>query len=447
MNLSKRIIKGWKSPTLRVMSLTFFGMLLAWVADILMAAKLGTSQTTDALIVALSLPRLIDTVSREGTRQSLVPMFMERRDALSHREYHRLVSGIVNLALVLGVSLTILLEILAPLIITGLAPGFSPEGRAQATFLFRVCAPMVLFAPGIAVFSVILNSQRRFSAVALRNAIAPGFVVAAIGLGWQQSSIALWIAYAYTLGFAGFFVLVFLDAFKAGHQHQWLAWAGKDDLLRLWQAGSLPTIGFVIKLGSNLVKSQMLPSLVAVGGVSTFYFAIRIVSAAQTIIGVSIATTSLPAMTEHDLAGHKSRLGSALRKNLTKTLLVSLPAVLFIVVSHGEIIRLLYGHGSFEATSIEQTSQVFLWLGLSLAFISLIPVLEAGLYAQRAYGLVVWSMVTMAFVGVALSWLFWQVWGLIGIAMSWPVMAIIYVILIIYLLHQKGVSLLKNHSS
>ncbi|NEO63476.1 MAG: hypothetical protein F6J98_24780, partial [Moorea sp. SIO4G2] len=145
--------------------------------------------------------------------------------------------------------------------------------------------------------------------------------------------------------------------------------------------------------------------------------------------------------------GHKSRLGSALRKNLTKTLLVSLPAVLFIVVSHGEIIRLLYGHGSFEATSIEQTSQVFLWLGLSLAFISLIPVLEAGLYAQRAYGLVVWSMVTMAFVGVALSWLFWQVWGLIGIAMSWPVMALIYVILIIYLLHQKGVSVLKNHPS
>ncbi|NEO94404.1 MAG: hypothetical protein F6K56_31115, partial [Moorea sp. SIO3G5] len=65
----------------------------------------------------------------------------------------------------------------------------------------------------------------------------------------------------------------------------------------------------------------------------------------------------------------------------------------------------------------------------------------------RAYGLVVWSMVTMAFVGVALSWLFWQVWELIGIAMSWPVMAIIYVILIIYLLHRKGVSVLKNHPS
>lgn len=439
--MKNRLVKLLRSPTLKVMLLTFVGMLLGLLADILIAAKLGTSISADALIIALSLPRISDIVWREGTRFSLVPLFLQYKDKANEQEYNRFVSGIVNLSLVVGLLIALVLAIFAPLIVIGLAPGFSSEGRSEAAFLLQASAPMALFAPPIAVLSVVLNSQKRFSVVALRNAAAPALVVAAIAFTWNFKNISLWVALAYSVGFAAFFVMVFIDAFKAGHQHQWKAWVSKEDLSSLWEAGFLPTFGFILRQMANLIRSQLLPSLVGVGGVSMLYFAMRVVSAAQTLLGISIATTSLPAMTEDDLAGKKSRLGSALRRNLKSALLITVPATLFIALFNQQIIEGLYGRGSFGEASIQQTSDVFLWFGMGLVFACIIPLLEAGLYAQRKYLLLFYTMVSMSFVGVFMSWLFLQWQGLAGIAMGASLMLVINVGVILYFLEKTGVSL------
>ncbi|MEM7591701.1 MAG: lipid II flippase MurJ, partial [Cyanobacteria bacterium P01_A01_bin.83] len=157
--------------------------------------------------------------------------------------------------------------------------------------------------------------------------------------------------------------------------------------------------------------------------------------------GVSIATTSLPTMTEHEITGQKSRLASLMQRNIIKVLLVSIPAVIFIVFFNELAINLLYGHGYFNEASIKQTSQVFTWLGLSLIFISIIPVINAGLYALRAYRAVFYITIGMTLVGVFLAWLFLQWLGLIGIAISTPLAALVNVIAIIYVLQKSGVKL------
>ncbi|NEQ26144.1 MAG: hypothetical protein F6K28_45275, partial [Microcoleus sp. SIO2G3] len=328
------------------MSLTFIGMLLGLLVDVMLAAKLGTSQGADALIIALSLPLLIDTVTREGTNFSMVPLIMERRANLSEVEFRHFASSLINLALALGIVLTILLEALAPWLAASLAPGFSVEGKAEATILLRVCAPLVIFAPGITVLSVLLNSRKRFSLAALRNTMAPAIVAVTICLTWNREHTVLWVAVAYAVGFAAFFLSLFLCAKHTGHQHNWFAWVLRDDLARLWQTNSLPTLGFIMRQSSRLVERQ-LASLVAVGGVSAYYFAFRIFSAVQTLVGSSIATTSLPRMAEHGLVGNRTKLGAALRKNLIKVIVLTVPGAVLILLFHGEIISWVYGRGSF----------------------------------------------------------------------------------------------------
>ena len=439
--------KVWHSPSLRVMFLTFVGMLLALVVDVLLAARLGTSQTTDALVIAFSLPRLIDTVSRDGIKFSFIPLFIERRNTLDENSFDRFVSGIINVSLVFGIVVTILFEVLASGIVTALAPGFSSAGIAEATLLFRACVPLVIFAPANAVLSVLLNSQKRFYGVALRNAVAPGFMLAGFGLAWGRSNIAFWVAIAYAIGFGVFFLTLFTDAARSGYKHSWRTWSSRDELSRLWEAGFLPTLGFILGQLGRLITRQVLVSFAAVGAISTFYFAVRLVSAAQSIIGVSIATTSLPNMTEHELTGQKSRLALAMQKNVVKVLLVSLPAVIFIVFFNKTAIDLLYGHGSFNEASIELTSQIFTWLGLSLIFISIVPVINAGLYALRAYRAVFYIMFGMALVSVFLAWLFLQWLGLIGIAISTPLAALLNVIAIVVVLQRLKVNLIVANKS
>jgi peptidoglycan biosynthesis protein MviN/MurJ (putative lipid II flippase) len=79
LDTSNKLIKRiWNSAIQRVISLTFIGMLLGLAVDVLIAAKLGTGKIADALIIALSLPLFIDTASREGTKFSMLPTFIER---------------------------------------------------------------------------------------------------------------------------------------------------------------------------------------------------------------------------------------------------------------------------------------------------------------------------------------------------------------------------------
>jgi putative peptidoglycan lipid II flippase len=429
--MRKEMNRILRSPTSQVMSLTFVGLLIAWIGDILLAAILGTSQTTDALVVAITIPRLVDTIAREGTRQSLVPLFLERQKDLGQVKYHRFINGVINLALVFGFVLTVLLEILAPVILNLIAPGLSVSGKAEATFFFRLAAPMILFAPTIAILSVMLNSQKRFGVVALRNTLAPIFIVIAIGLAqYFHWGIAPWTALAYAISSGIFFVMVFFDARGIGYQHHWRVWISKQDLSSLSVAGYWPTLGFTIRQIALMVKTLLLPSLATVGGVSIVYFAQRVASAIQTLVGVSIATTSLPTLAEHELAGNKSQLGAILRKSLSRSLLITVPIVMAIVLFNRDIITSIYGRGSFEAASVVQTSQVFFWLGLSTILVSLIPIFEAVLYAKKAYKKVVLVMIIMAVIEVFLCWLFWQWYGLVGIAASVFVAAIIYVLMI-----------------
>ena len=443
MRVHNYAVRIWHSAAQRVMSLTFIGMLLGLLVDVLIAAKLGTSQATDALVVALSLPLLIDTVTREGTNFSMMPLFIERRANLSEAEYHRFASRLINLALVLGTSLTILLEALAPWIVPVLAPGFSPEGQVQAALLLRIGAPLIIFAPGITVLSVLFNSQKRFSLVALRNSMTPAVVVITICLAWNHKQIVLWIAAAYSAGFAAFFLTLFFSVHRAGHQHDWLAWVSRDDLVSLWQTNSLPTFGFIIRQGSRLVERQ-LASLVAVGGVASYYFAFRLTSAVQSLIGSSLATTSLPKLAEHGLSGNQSRLAATLRKNLIRAVLLTLPAVVLILLFHNDFIRGMYGRGSFNETSIQQTSQVFFFLGTGLIFFCLVPILQSGLYALKAYRLVFCNMFAIAMVNIFLAWLLSQRWGIVGIGVAVSLSAALSVLNIIYLLDKSGVSLLRS---
>jgi murein biosynthesis integral membrane protein MurJ len=436
------IARIYRSSTQRVISLTFIGLALGFLVDVLIAAKLGTGQTADALVIALTLPILIDTVFRQGTRHSMVPLFVEANSSLGEVEFQRFVSGLLNLGCGLGLIIVGLLEAFAPWVVMGLAPGLTPASKAESTLLLRLCAPLIFFTIGCTVMGVYLNSRKRFNPVALRNVLTPGVILCVILLFWQSGHVAASVAAAYTIGFAGFFCTLFMDLRRTGHRHVWLAWTTREDLSRLKSAAFLITLGFLLRNCLRILE-RFLASLVAVGGISSYYFAYRLVSALQALIGGSIATTALPGMTEHDIRGDKARLARSLRRNISRTLLLSLPLFLLIVVFHHRLISFVYGRGNFGAESIQVTSQILFWLGFGLVFWCLAPVFQSGLYAQRAYHLIFRNMIMVIIVNVGLAVVLSQLWGLVGIAIATTLSTGYAIIHMVHLLRTTGVHLFK----
>ncbi len=79
MNLKYRLNKVWCSNTQRVMSLTVFGIMLALLMDIMIAAKLGTGQTANSLTLALGLLIVLDAVIIEDIKSSFISILWSKK--------------------------------------------------------------------------------------------------------------------------------------------------------------------------------------------------------------------------------------------------------------------------------------------------------------------------------------------------------------------------------
>lgn len=432
------IRRVWRSATQRVISLKFGGMLLALLMDVLIAARLGTSGTADALIIALTLPLFVDTVVRESSNFSLVPIFVERRREDGRAEYHRFVSGLLNMGLTAGACLALVAVAAAPWVVRLLGPGLSEPTASQSVDMLRAAAPMLALAPGITLQGVLLDSHRRFSLVAMRNGVAPGTVVLVLLLTWSRPDTALWIAVAYSLGFAAFFGILYGGARRAGFDHTWSAWPDRRDLQRVQEAVGWPVAGFVVRQGSRLVE-RMLASLVAVGGVSAYYFSFRIFSASQTLIGSSVATTGLPGLSVSDTEGDRRAMAWGVRKRLVMTLGLVVPAAAFVLLFHQQIIEILYARGAFDAASVALTSELLFWFGWGILFLSLVPVLQSALYARQAYRSVFRNMLAMALFNMAVAWGLSRWIGLEGLAVAASLTAAVAVANLASLVPRAGV--------
>lgn len=436
MNHSHILVqKVWHSPTRWVMVITAAGMGFGLIFHVLIPTRFGGSETADALIAALKVVVLVDTVVREGAKFSLVPLFVTEAQLKSSAGYQHFTNGILNFSLGVGVVIFLLIEAFAPLIASGLAM----EIRSEMVALLRICAPLVIFGCGSTILGAFLNSQRRFKTVALRNALPPGIATAVFLLLWGTENVAHWVAIAYAGSFFVYFGWLCIGMRRTGYQYQ-LTWLSMDTLRSLKNTITLPTLGFAIRQGSaRLLVEVYLVGRLGKGAITIYNSAFRIFSAVQTLIGISIATTGLPDMATHDVADNRRKLQRTLHRNVHAVLLIALPVTLLLLLSHTKMISLLYSWSKFDEASIQQIAQLLFWLSTGTVFSCLIPVLNAGLYAQKAYRLVFRNMVTMAVLNFSVAYGFVAAWGLLGIALAVSGTAVLAVLNLAYLLRKTGI--------
>jgi peptidoglycan biosynthesis protein MviN/MurJ (putative lipid II flippase) len=157
------IEKFWHSPTRWVMVITFTGMAFGLIFHVLIPRRFNVGPTADALIAALKVVLLVDTIVREGAKFSLVPLFIKEEKLKNSTEYQYFINGILNFSLGVGVVIALTITAFAPWIATGLLSNSSTETRAEMTILLRLCAPLIIFGCGstiLGAFSTVRNVSK-----------------------------------------------------------------------------------------------------------------------------------------------------------------------------------------------------------------------------------------------------------------------------------------------
>ena len=426
--------------TFWVMVITFAGMGLSLlVRAILIPRRFGFSVAADELTAALTIVLVVDTIVREGAKFSLVPLFVTREKEMTSAEYRHFTNSLLFLLIGIGCGVFILIEFLAPWIAGGLLRK-STINVQRGTVLLRLCAPLIVFGCGSTVLGAFLNSRQRFKTVALRNALPAGVAAVVFFLLWNTQNLENWVALAYTGGFVVYFGWLCIGAYRTGHRYE-VTGISLDTLRSLKNTVTLPTLGFAIRqVTSRLLVEIYLVSQLGEGVVTLYKSAFQIFSALQTLIGISIATTGLPDMAADDAINDKQKLARTLKLNARTAIIIGFPVALLLLIFHGKISWLLYGRGDFDDGSIELIGQLLFWLSTSILFSCLIPVLNAGLYAQKAYRLVFANMVTMAVLNFLMAYGLIETWWILGVALSISITALLAVGNLTYLLRRTRVS-------
>ena len=369
--------------------LTMVSRVFGFVRDILIAATLGSGAVADAFFVAFRFPNLFRRLFGEGAFNSaFVPLFAKRLEGEGKESARAFAEEALAGLIFVILMLTIVAELGMPLLMLGLAPGFSanPEKFDLAVLLTRITMPYLLCMSLVALLSGVLNSVGKFvesSAVSVvLNVTMMVATLVALWLGLRNEPLA-GVVQAWGVFVAGLLQLwLLVDGARRNGLSLKLRWPRmSEDMRRLIRLGIPGVIaGGVTQL--NIVIGTVIASLQD-GAVSHLYYADRVYELPLAIVGIAIGVVLLPDVSRHLRAGNHVAVMDSQNRSLEFAMLLTVPASVALAVVPTEIVKGLFERGAFTAADTPATAYALAIFALGLPSFVMIKVFSPAYFARE----------------------------------------------------------------
>ena len=356
------------------------------VREIVAASYFGVKGPMSAFTIAFQVPNLVRSLFADAAIQAaFVPVFTEQLEKGNKREAFRLASTLFYLVtLVLG-AITALFVLVAPLVISVFAPGFSGHLLDLTTALSRLLFPILVMLGTTGMVVGILNSYDRFGAFA----ISPFF--------WNVAIIAVLILlapafsedkeiYAYAIGvLVGTAIQLAIPAWDLRHTpfrllrvFEWRSPAVRRVLLLM-----LPVTLSLGLINFNLLINSFFGTLVSDRAPAAIDKAFRIYMLPQGIFSVAVTTVLFPTLARLAARHDYDDLRATMANGMRQITLLLIPAAAAILVLSEPMVRLVYERGEFDAAQTDLVATALFWFALSLPFNGLFLLLSRTFFSLQ----------------------------------------------------------------
>lgn len=337
---------------------------LGLVRDQALAYRFGAGNPMDAFLVALRIPNLLRELVAEGAMNAaFVPVFTRRLTTAGRGAAWRLGAQLVNaLAVVTGVLVAAGVVFAEPLIRLFASDYQAVPGKFELTVqLTRIVLPFLTLVAIAAACMGMLNSLRRFFVPALSPAaynvclIASAVFVAPLMPDDGIAPIAS-VAAGVLAGGAGQIAVQWWALRREGFRYR-PALDPADRGLRevVGLMGPATVAGAALQV--NLLVNTILATGEGTGAVTWLTLAFRLMYLPLGVLGVSIATVTLPAVSRHAAAGDLNAVRRTVSHGLRLTTAVMAPAAVGLAVLATPIVRVVFEHGEFTAADTPATAR------------------------------------------------------------------------------------------
>jgi putative peptidoglycan lipid II flippase len=343
---------------------------LGALRDVVIAATFAVG-LTDAFFMAFTIPNALRVLFGEGAASgAFVPVLTEAREREGNERAATVFGGLMRMMVPILALVTLLGIVFASPVVLAYASGFDAERFELTVEMTRWVFPYIFLMGVAALVTAALHSRKSFTAPAL----SPALLNVALVLACLLAVPAL-----HALGLPAWYALAggVLVGGVLQVAAQWPALRRLGFALRA--PGSLrdPYVRKAMRLLAplllslgvyqlNLIFSRQFASYLGRGPVSWLWYAQRLVEIPQGMFALAIASAALPSLSEIVARGDREQGLELFRATLRMTLFVAIPSTVALAVLALPIVAVLFGHGAFSSTDVQETAYALVFLAAGI---------------------------------------------------------------------------------
>ena len=376
--------------------------LLGVVRDVAISRAFGASAALDAYYAAFELPDgLFTVVAGSAMATTLIPILSARIAQGDREQVWRLVSALINLALLTVAGASVVAAVFAPQIVRAVAPGFDAGQISLSARLMRLVLLQTLMFTGSGILMGVLRAHQHF--------LLPAAAPICYTLGRIAGVLLLaprWGIFGLAWGGLAGAVIYFLVLLPGliHYRARWWPTLRHPDLRAV-----LTLMGpRVLGLGAtylSFVLPTFLGSRLPAGAISAYEYGWRLMQFPETIIGTALGITVFPTLAERANAGDREGLRSTASWALRLVLALAVPAAVGLLVLGRPLTALLFQRGAFDAAATDRVYWALQFFALGLVAHSALEVVSRLFYAQRDMWTPFWAALGGLMVNAGVGWL------------------------------------------
>ncbi len=417
-----------------LMVVIIISKLVGMLREVVLANYFGTSNISDAYLIASSVPTLLFYFIGHSISTSYIPMYNKVKNDLGENKGIRYTNYIINIAMVLATVFVGILLIWPELVIKLFASGFDAQTVALTAKLIRISAVSMYLMILVNVLGGYLNANKNFivpAAVSLpRNAMIIASIVVAANFGVQWLGIGLLAAYIAEC------ILIVPFALKKGYRYKPDISVKDKYVQETWYVIIPILIGMFVGQINKIIDKSIASNIVE-GGISALTYASVINSAVQEVLVTGLITVLFSKCAEWVVKEQHDKVKNQLSSTINALAFFLIPATIGVIVLARPIVTLILGRGAFDENSTNMTVGALCFYTSGLFFLAARDTLIKVFYAYKETKITTITSILAITLKIILSLALYKIMGLNGLAFSTALSAVFNSVVLYVLLRKR----------
>ena len=413
----KRILQS----TVFLMGVILFAKILGMLRDVVLANYFGTSNVSDAYLIAVSIPNYLFFFVGHSLSTAFLPMYNKVKHNKGEKKAQRYMNSLICCALVISTVAVALLLIFPDPVVRLFAAGFDTETVGIASTFVRLSACSLYFMTIINVWGGYLQAKGNFIIPA--SVSVPRNIVIMISIYFAATVHVSLLGVGLLLAYVSEFVLMLPFVLKKGYRPQ-LALDIKAEETKETLYLVMPILLGVGVSQINHIIDRSLASTSGEGGLSALTYALILNNAVQEVLVTGIITILFAKCASWVAEGNHDLVKSKLKQTVNTMILLLLPATVGILICSEMIVKCVLCRGEFDETSLAMTTGALCCYTLGLLFLALRDTLVKVFYAYKKTKLTTITSIIAISINIVLNFVLLHFMGLNGLALATTISAV-----------------------